>query len=243
MRKTQILGINFYNGDVQGVVDFLKTGGLLVVPSGPGLATIKKDTYYYQSLQEADIIIPDSGYMTLLWNIVHENKLCRISGLEFLKVFFSNKEIIKSSILLVDPNSKESKYNLNYLDHVGFEVSKNSSYIAPIYPLKFVEDYELLKMIEEEKPKYILINLGSGIQEKLGAFLKRNLSYKPGIICTGAAIAFLTGQQANIPTWADKCYLGWLVRCIEKPGLYIPRYAKAFKLASLLLRNGGKTPV
>ena len=37
---------------------------------------------------------------------------------------------------------------------------------------------------------YILINLGSGIQEPLGLYLNENLNFKPGIICTGAAIAF-----------------------------------------------------
>jgi UDP-N-acetyl-D-mannosaminuronic acid transferase (WecB/TagA/CpsF family) len=101
----------------------------------------------------------------------------------------------------------------------------------------------LLNNIESKKPKYIIINLGGGTQEKLGAYLKTHLSYKPAIICTGAAIAFLTGQQASIPTWGDKFFLGWLFRCIQNPKLYVPRYFKAFRLAAFMFRYGQQQPL
>jgi len=45
--KIKVLGIDFYNGPVCRVVDFLKNGGLLVVPPAPGLINIKKDKIYY----------------------------------------------------------------------------------------------------------------------------------------------------------------------------------------------------
>ena len=84
-----ILGINFFNGQVNEVVQALKSGGLLVVPSGPGLASIKSDPTYYKSLQHADIVIADSGFMALLWNLTHKDKVKRISGLEFLNKCFA----------------------------------------------------------------------------------------------------------------------------------------------------------
>jgi UDP-N-acetyl-D-mannosaminuronic acid transferase (WecB/TagA/CpsF family) len=49
-----------------------------------------------------------------------------------------------------------------------------------------------------------------GVQERLGYALRKQLSYKPAILCLGAAIAFLSGGQANIPNWADRLMLGWL---------------------------------
>lgn len=49
----------------------------------------------------------------------------------------------------------------------------------------------------------------------------------PAIICTGAAIAFLSGGQANIPPWADRLYLGWLLRILNNPRSFIPRYFNA----------------
>lgn len=238
----KILGINFYNGSVEGVIQKLKSGGLLVVPSAPGLSTIISDPIYYNSLQRADIVIADSGYMTLLWNLTHFKKIKRISGLNFLKTFISGEEIKQNSrIMLVDPNPVEADANIRYLKRNAFKISKEASYIAPIYQ-NVVDDTNLLRIIEEKKPDYVIINLGGGVQEKLGAYLKSHLHYKPAIICTGAAIAFLTGHQATIPTWADKFFIGWLIRCIEKPALYIPRYLKAFKLITLLLKYGERSP-
>ena len=79
-----------------------------------------------------------------------------------------------------------------------------------------------------------MINLGGGIQELLGSYLKSNLDYKPSIICSGAAISFLTGQQAKIPIIFDIIYLGWLVRIIFDPHIFLPRYLKAFNFIFLM---------
>ena len=82
-----------------------------------------------------------------------------------------------------------------------------------------------------------MINLGSGVQEPLGYYLKQNLNYNPGIICTGAAISFFTKSQANISPFIDKLGLGWLWRCISNPIVFIPRYLSAFRLFFLILKT------
>jgi UDP-N-acetyl-D-mannosaminuronic acid transferase (WecB/TagA/CpsF family) len=238
----RILGIQFFNGHAKEVVNLLKRGGLLVVPAAPALITIKKDIPYYQSLLAADVVIPDSGYMALIWNLFYKQKINRISGLKFLTAFFEDKEVQKARILLVNPDQQETEINFTFLRSRGFIPSQITSYPAPLYDKKIVEDKELLKIIEDKRPGYILISVGGGIQEKLGAYLKKHLSYTPAIICTGAAIAFLTGQQAKIPDWGDKFFLGWLFRCFENPKLYIPRYFKAFNLITFMLHYGGNAP-
>ncbi len=232
-----ILGINFFNGQTKEVVQSLKQGGLLVVPSGPGLATITSENTYYNSLLDADIVIPDSGFMAMIWNLTHKSKVKRISGLEFLHHCLADADFkFNSEILLVNPRKKEAIANINYLKNKGFNINESNSYIAPMYAKDNIEDKILLQLIEERKPKYIIINLGGGVQEILGAYLKNNLGYKPAIICTGAAIAFLTGEQTRIPNWADKMFVGWFFRCVENPKLYIPRYFSALKLAKIMLQ-------
>jgi len=52
------------------------------------------------------------------------------------------------------------------------------------------------------------------------------------------AIAFLTGDQAKIPNFIDKLYLGWLFRIIFNPRLYFLRYFNSFKL--LFMVNNSK---
>ena len=121
--KIKILGIDFFNGDEQSVVNSLKAhGGLLVVPAGPALVNIRKDAEYYRSLQNADITIPDSGYMSLLWNLTHKEKINRLSGLEFITSFVNDKTVQASDkIILVDPNEKESVKNRELLIQKGFQ--------------------------------------------------------------------------------------------------------------------------
>ena len=99
------------------------------------------------------------------------------------------------------------------------------------------EDYELLSILNQKKPKYILINLGGGVQEPLGLFLKNNLNYKPGIICSGAAISIVTKEQGYIPRFIDKIYLAWLARCLQKPKVFVPRYLNGFKLLPMLIKE------
>jgi len=240
----KILGIHFFNGSAQESVDLLKNGGLLVVPAAPALINIRKDKFYFRALLESDVAIPDSGYMVLIWNIFRTPKIRKISGWKFLTTFLNDPEIIQTdSILLVDPSSEESKANWKYLNENGFKLSSDHSYVAPWYKGEELIDTTLLSILEHKKPKYILVNLGGGVQEKLGLYLKNNLSYKPAIICTGAAIAFLTGRQAKMPSWADKLFLGWLMRCIDKPKVFVPRYLKAFKLITLILRYGENSPL
>src|SRR3954452_12631559 len=176
-----VLGIDFFNGQVQDVVERVKKGGLLVVPAAPALSTIDSDSQYYQSLRNADIVIPDSGYMSMLWNATNRNKINRISGLEFLVAFLADNTVKTSSqIILVDPRKKEAALNLAYLRQQGFAITEDASYVAPMYAKGKVEDPELLRLIRAKKPKYIIINLGGGVQEKLGASLRNNLDYEPG---------------------------------------------------------------
>ncbi len=99
-----------------------------------------------------------------------------------------------------------------------------------------------MELIRRKRPEHVVMAVGGGVQEKLGAELLRQLDYQPAVHCTGAAIGFLTGEQARIPMWADRCRLGWLFRCISEPAKFVPRYWEARKLVSLMLHYHGRLP-
>lgn len=233
----QILGIKFYNGKAQGVFEFLsRNGGLLTVPAAPALVTIKHDKAYYDALLNSDIVIPDSGYMVLIWNMFFKNKLKKMSGLEFMSHFLlQGQKIERGQLLLINPSNFDGEINTTYLNTCNFKLDKIDNYTAPFYTDN-IRDLILLEKIENQKPTWILINIGGGTQEKLGIFLKQNLSYSPAILCTGAAIAFKTGRQGKMPNWIDQIYLGWLHRCFSNPKIFIPRYIKGFKLINIIFQ-------
>jgi UDP-N-acetyl-D-mannosaminuronic acid transferase (WecB/TagA/CpsF family) len=89
-------------------------------------------------------------------------------------------------------------------------------------------------MLRTAKPRVVFLNLAGGKQEVLGAWLRERLDPCPGIVCTGAAVAFLAGTQAKIPVWADRSGLGWLMRCIYEPKKFIPRYWSALPLIGMV---------
>ena len=234
----KLFDISFLNGDYHSAIEKLKKGAFMVVPSGPGLATIDKDKRYAEAVQKADFAIPDSGYMVLLLKFFKRINLNKLSGYDFLKHFFKEK-ISNNDLFLIDPNEKEKKINNLFLNEICIPIEKSYQYVAPMYSDKKIDDKLLLDKLNSisEKPKFIMINLGSGVQEPLGYYLKQNLNYNPGIICTGAAISFFTKSQANISPFIDKLGLGWLWRCISNPIVFIPRYLSAFRLFFLILKT------
>jgi len=72
--------------------------------------------------------------------------------------------------------------------------------------------------------------------------LRENLSYRPAIHCTGAALGFVTGEQIPIPDWADRWYLGWLLRLMIQPHRFIPRLILGLQLPWLIWKYGERLP-
>ncbi len=245
----RILGVSFFDGDVDAAISHCSNGGLVVAPSGPGLANdLPRDPSYARALLRADLVLPDSGLMALWWNRRAKDaadQLRRISGLLFLKEFIRREAggaLRKSFWIMPDPAQDED--NRKWLaEEAGLTVPDEAVHHAPIYATSGpLVDEDLLERIRARAPRVIVVNLGGGVQERLGLYLRENLSGTPLILCTGAALAFLSGRQARIPDWADRLYLGWLLRCLSAPRSFIPRYWAARKLVGLLRRYGSEPP-
>ncbi len=241
---TTILGIRFFSGGVEEAAAHAADGGLILAPSGPGLATLGKDRLYQEAVENCDVALPDSGFMTLLWRVFKRGSLKRLSGLKFLAHLILHDEVFRAeeNRFWIMPSDDEGEAYRTWLRENGINVSPSECYTAPYYDPGKIEDAALVTLFLEKRPRYIIVNLGGGVQEILGYNLRRSLPYRPAIICTGAAIAFLSGRQARIPPWADRFYLGWLLRCFKTPASFIPRYCNALRLLPLLCRYGEKSP-
>ena len=119
-----------------------------------------------------------------------------------------------------------------YLKKLGLK--KTYNYLAPVYDKDKLVDKKLLKVIKKIKPNFIITNIGGGVQEVLGLYLKRNLKFKTTILCTGGAISFFTGDQAPINNFIDKLYLGWLVRLVFNPLIFFKRYIRGLRLIPMV---------
>ena len=238
----RILGIDFFDGSAQAAIANMRDGGLLVVPAAPALKDLDRNPNYREALLNADLAIADSAFMVLIWNRLQGRNLRRLSGLEYLRELLLEDDVrLPGNTLWVMASPGSARLNLEWLSEQGITVPRDNVYMAPLYGAE-IHDAALLERIDRIRPQHIIVTIGGGTQERLGLYLKRNLSYRPAIHCIGAAIAFLSGDQVHIPVWADRLYLGWLFRSLSDPRRYIPRYWDARKLLTLVLRHGADLP-
>jgi UDP-N-acetyl-D-mannosaminuronic acid transferase (WecB/TagA/CpsF family) len=244
IRFEQILGIRFFVGTAQQAIDLVaERGGLVVVPSGPGMSTLAQDPIYREALLGADLVIADSGFMVILWNLLNRSWVSKLSGLKYLKELLQQEGFRGAGATFwVMPSKEIADRTLEWLNQNGIPVEPSNMYLAPFYNGR-MEDTALVEAIERLRPRHVIMGVGGGVQEPLGFYLKQNLSYLPAIHCTGAAIGFLTGDQVHIPSWVDHMALGWVWRTLSDPKRFFPRYWEARHLAHLMLRYGDRLPV
>ena len=80
-----ILGVRFYVSGLDGLLDLVAGGGLVVVPSAPVMVRLADDPAHREALENADFAVTDSSYMVLLWLLRTGERLKRISGLRLLR--------------------------------------------------------------------------------------------------------------------------------------------------------------
>lgn len=226
-------GIKFYNCSFNLIFKKINQGGYLVAPAASALSKLDKNKTYHDCLKKADIAILDSGLFCILLRIFKGLRVKKLSGYLFLKKFLQHNFKKNTTFLTVDPNIIDSRYNQNFLKKNN--IIKTYSYIAPKYKKKKITDKILLKKINFIKPNYIIINLGGEVQEILALYLRTNIKFKTSILCTGAAIAFLTKRQAPINNLIDKFYLGWFVRLLHNPKKYSKRVVSSINLIKFFI--------
>jgi exopolysaccharide biosynthesis WecB/TagA/CpsF family protein len=240
---TQILGIQFFNGDVdEAVRTMLPRGGFLIAPSGTCFARLRDDEIYRRAVIAADLAIADSSLMVLLWRLLRREKIGRISGLKYLKYLLRKMKAERpGEIFWVLPSERARQKLFQWSRREPFPIASKNCYLAPRYGFE-IEDPNLLSLLEQNRPSSVIIAIGSGAQEKLGYYLRQNLSYRPAVHCTGAALGFVTGDQFAIPDWADRFYLGWLLRLMNQPHRFLPRLIRGLELPWLIWRYGKNLP-
>jgi len=239
----RILGIQFFNGDVdESVASMFRDGGFLVAPSGTCFARLREDEAYRHAVVSADLAIADSGLMVVLWRLLRREEVRRISGFRYLKHLIGKlKGEGNTRIGWVLPSERARQKLLDWARREPFPIETEDCYVAPRYGRE-LEDRNLLELVEQHPPAHIVIAIGSGAQEKLGHYLRENLSYRPAIHCIGGALGFVTGDQISIPDWADRLYLGWLWRLAAQPRVFVPRLSRALELPWLIWQYGEKLP-
>jgi UDP-N-acetyl-D-mannosaminuronic acid transferase (WecB/TagA/CpsF family) len=241
MREINIFNLRFLDANIHEIYNESEKGGFMIAPSAPSLSLLKNDPAYKLAMEHSKFAIFDSSFLCLCLMVLKFTRVKKISGLRFLSYFLSKaKDFKKNSVFLIDPTTIDKLKNRALLQLHGYELIDSYQYVAPIYNKGSIIDFELLKQLEKLQPTWILINLGGGVQERLAYYIQSNISFKSSILCTGAAIAFITGEQAKISNVIDRMHLGWLARCAADCKQFVPRYIKGFKVFLMLINTSIK---
>src|ERR1700759_2322038 len=132
LSERQILGVNFYVGDVQGAIRRVSRGGLLVVPAAPALKDVAWNDDYREALRNADVAIADSAFMVIVWNFLQSDSIPRLSGLRYLKELLQLHEVrMPGNTFWVMAGSASSRKNMQWLHSQGIDVPPEFVYKAP----------------------------------------------------------------------------------------------------------------
>jgi len=236
VRVLRFVKVNFFDAEYEYIIKLLfKKKGYLVIPAASSLVQINKNSSYRLALQKSTAALFDSGFFCLSLLVTKFIFFNKFSGYKFIKLFLKDNNLKNKKILLLNPSIISAKKNYLFLKSKKFIFIRN--YICPNYNIKSIKDVKLLNIINKFKPEIIISNIGGGVQEILAFYIKKNVQKKTIIICSGAALAFFTSEQASITDLEDKYYLGWLKRLLFNPSQYYKRIYNSLPLFYFVLRD------
>jgi len=198
-------GIKFDDLTVKEVLEkieqFLKSDKqhYIVLPYSEFVVRAQKDKEFRDILNKADLCLCEGKGLLLMLKLLGKKLKENINGIDLIynlndKIFLlgAKKEIVKKT--------KEKLGNRV----VGYEHG-------------FQDLDKVIKRINMEKPKILLVNLGSPKQEK---WIFKNLKKMPSVkvaIGTGGAFDFISEKVKRAPKFMQKAGLEWLWRLIVDP--------------------------
>src|SRR6266550_325731 len=164
-QAVQILGISFFHGTAAEAVEQMsRRGGVMVVPAAPAMVRLRYDKVYREAMVGADLAIPDSGLMVLLWKIIRRKDLTRISGLLYLKSLIREPSFRENGrVFFILPTDAAKTKLLDWASHEGLPIDADSCYVAPVYAT-VVKDQPLLIQVGNRRPAHVIIAIGNGPQ-------------------------------------------------------------------------------
>jgi N-acetylglucosaminyldiphosphoundecaprenol N-acetyl-beta-D-mannosaminyltransferase len=199
---------------------------ILVTPNAGHLTNIFDNPELSEIYSTAELSLIDGWPIAVAAKNASKLKITRVTGSDLLPELFSQltKEIrvgiVGGNNELLIRQSLESRF-----PEINIQIIDTSQWTNSVYDIR-----RLRELVQYNALSIVLLCLGHPKQELLAKELKNYdwAGSRPDwIMCVGAAIDFLTGEQKRAPRFFQKIGLEWFFRLIITPKKFAQRYLNA----------------
>ena len=199
---------------------------ILVTPNAGHLTNIFGNPELSEIYSTAELSLIDGWPIAVAAKNASKLKITRVTGSDLLPELFTDLTkdirvgIIGGNNELLIRQSLESRF-----PELNIQVIDTSQWTNSVYDIR-----RLRELVQYNALSIVLLCLGHPKQELLAKELKNYdwAGSRPDwIMCVGATIDFLTGEQKRAPRFFQKIGLEWFFRLITNPKKFIQRYLNA----------------
>jgi N-acetylglucosaminyldiphosphoundecaprenol N-acetyl-beta-D-mannosaminyltransferase len=212
---------------------------IMVTPNAGHLTNILDNPELSEIYSTAELSLIDGWPIAVATKNASKLKITRVTGSDLLPELFSQLTkdvrvgIIGGNDESLIRESLESKF-----PDLNIQIIDTSQWTNSIYDIR-----RLRELVQYNALSIVLLCLGHPKQELLAKELKNYdwAGSRPDwIMCVGATIDFLTGEQKRAPKPFQKIGLEWLFRLITNPKKFTQRYLNAvIPSLKLILKSFG----
>jgi len=199
---------------------------IMVTPNAGHLTNIFDSPELSQIYSTAELSLIDGWPIALAAKNASKLKITRVTGSDLLPELFSQlTKDVRVGIIGGNDESLIRQSLESRFPHLNIQIIDTSQWTNSVYDIR-----RLRELVQYNALSIVLLCLGHPKQELLAKEL-RNYDWagsRPDwIMCVGATIDFLTGEQQRAPKAFQKIGLEWFFRLITNPKKFTHRYLNA----------------
>lgn len=201
----------------------------MVTPNVDHLLRYYDDHSFRSLYQSAAYVLLDSRVVALAMRVLQRVRFAVCPGSDLTVDLLDRVATSTDRIVLVGGSDSQAKA-------VGarFELADIRHHNPP---MGFIGDAQAtetcLRFIEEQSPfRFCFLAVGSPQQEVVAQRLRTRGKARGLVLCVGAALNFISGEERRAPRWLQRMALEWLYRLLQDPrrlaGRYLARGPRIF---------------
>jgi exopolysaccharide biosynthesis WecB/TagA/CpsF family protein len=185
-----------------------------------GLNVCYRNNEFADAVLRSDVVFRDGIGMQLLVRALKRDAGLNMNGTDLIPEFLDKARGETVGIL----GTREP-----YLSKAAEEL-KRAGHNVVFCADGFKDAASYLSVVEQYRPRIVVLAMGMPKQELVSLYLKENASYNPILINGGAVVDFIAGKVKRAPQWMRQLHLEWVFRLANEP----KRLAKRYVIGNLL---------